>query len=91
MKVKYTQEVLDLIDEPTEMGLQFIAVEHNRGCPQSMESGSYGECTCEEVTVKVSSEAAFYKSLEQSRKVRRKAERAAGKAMRKARQKGGTK
>lgn len=91
MKVNYTKAVLDLINDPVSRGMQFIAVEHSYGCPQSMESGGYGDCTCKEVNVKVSTEDAFFKSLEKSRQVRRKAERDAAKAMRKARQKGGAK
>jgi hypothetical protein len=91
MKVNCTKAVLDLLNNQGAEGVQFIAVEHDHGCPKSSMSGGYGECTCKEVNVKVSTEDAFFKSMERSRKVRRKVEREAEKAMRKARQKGGAK
>ena len=88
MKVLATQAVIDLMNNPRASGVQFIAVEHDEGCPQSSYSGGYGECTCEEVNIRLSTEDEFGRSMERSRQVRRKAQRDAEKAMRKARQGG---
>ena len=91
MKINYTQALLELMNNPKNRGVQFLAVEHDEGCPKSSYSGGYGECTCEEVNIRLSTEDEFGRSMERSRQVRRKAQRDADKAMRKARQKGGAK
>ena len=88
MKVLATQAFIDLMNNPHARGVQFIAVEHDEGCPMSSHSGSYGECTCDEVNIRLSTEDEFGQSMERSRQVRRKARRDAEKAMRKARQGG---
>lgn len=91
MKMNYTQAVLDLMTNPLASGVQHIAVEHDIGCPLSSSSGSHGECTCEEVNVRISTEDEYMQIINRTRSMRRKAKREADKAMRKARQKGGAK